>query len=124
MGKITTFTDLNTWKEAYKLVILIYKYTDQFPSKEIYALVSQMRRSAVSVCSNIAEGFSRRTKKEKSQFYSISSGSLTELQNQIIISRGVGYIDKKDESILLEQTVVVQKLIKGLVRGLEKIHNT
>jgi len=77
--KIQSFTQLNVWKEAHKLVLLIYKTTDNFPKKETYSLTDQMRRCAISITSNIAEGFSRQSKKEKLQFYYVSKGSLTEL---------------------------------------------
>lgn len=123
-SKIHKFTDLNTWKESYKLVKLVYKYTNSFPSKETFALTSQMRRAVVSVSSNIAEGFSRRTRKEKIQFYSIAQGSLTELQNLIIISEGVGYLKDVAKNELMIQTFIVHKLINGLVKGTRKIHNS
>jgi len=77
--KIQSFTQLNVWKETHKLVLLIYKTTDNFPKKETYSLTDQMRRCAISITSNIAEGFSRQSKKEKLQFYYVSKGSLTEL---------------------------------------------
>lgn len=70
--RIQSFTDLEAWKEGHKLVILIYKGTEKFPQKEIFALTSQMRRCAVSITSNIAEGFGRQSYKEKVQFYSIA----------------------------------------------------
>lgn len=122
--KIRKFTDLNAWREAYKLVLLIYKYTDNFPQKEIFALVSQIRRAVISITSNIAEGFSRRTRKEKVQFYFMALGSLTELQNQIIIAKGVGYLKDTEFQILDRQTEIVHKLINGLIKGTTKIHNT
>lgn len=77
--KIQSFTDLNAWKEGHLLVILVYKITKSFPKDELFGIVNQMRRCAVSITSNIAEGFSRQTFKEKVQFYCISLGSLTEL---------------------------------------------
>lgn len=116
-GKIKSFTDLDTWKEAHKLVVSIYELTDKFPNKEKYSLIDQMRRSAVSISSNIAEGFSRKGKKEKLQFYYISKGSVTELQNLLMVARDVGYIDKKDFSLLADETVVVHKLLNGLIRS-------
>ena len=79
--KIRSFTDLNAWKEGHKLVILVYKTTKDFPKKETYSLVDQMRRAATSVTSNIAEGFGRQTYKEKAQFYYQAQGSLVELKN-------------------------------------------
>ena len=69
MEKIRNFTDLIAWQEAHKLVLLTYKITNNFPQKEIYALTSQMRRAVISVTSNIAEGFSRKSSKEKIQFF-------------------------------------------------------
>ena len=84
--KIVSFTDLNTWREGHTLVLEIYRKTKKFPKEELFGLTSQMRRSAVSVTSNIAEGFSRRSYKEKTQFYFMAQGSLTELQNKIAFS--------------------------------------
>ncbi len=122
--KIKNFTDLYAWKEAYKLAVMIYKVTNGFPQKETFALVSQMRRAAVSISSNIAEGFSRRTRKEKIQFYSMSLGSLTELQNQILIAEGVSYLSIDDRKKLYDQSTCVQKIVHGLIKGTNKIHNT
>jgi four helix bundle protein len=124
MGKIHLFSDLNAWKEAYELVILVYKLTDKFPAKENYALTGQMRRSAVSISSNIAEGFSRRGKREKILFYSTSLGSLTELQSQVLIAKGVGYLTEGDVAAINERLTVVHKLINGLIKGVTKLHNT
>ncbi|QLG70009.1 MAG: 23S rRNA-intervening sequence protein [Candidatus Woesebacteria bacterium] len=124
MGKIHLFSDLNAWKEAYELVILVYKLTDKFPAKENYALTGQMRRSAVSISSNIAEGFSRRGKREKILFYSTSLGSLTELQSQVLIAKGVGYLSGEDVTAINERLTVVHKLINGLIKGVTKLHNT
>ena len=112
--KISRFTDLVTWQEAHKLVLSIYKITNQFPSKEKFSLTSQIRRSAISLTSNIAEGFSRNTNKDKYQFYSVALGSLTELQNQVFIARDVGYIKDEEFKKLVEQTIKIHKLINGL----------
>jgi len=81
MEKIKSFTDLISWQEGHKLVLLIYAITKKFPKEELFGLVSQIRRCAISITSNIAEGFSRKSKKEKINFYHISLDSLTELQN-------------------------------------------
>ena len=124
MGKIHLFSDLNAWKEAYELVVLVYRLTDKFPVKENYALTGQMRRSAVSISSNIAEGFSRRGKREKILFYSTSLGSLTELQSQVLIAKGVGYLTGEDVAAINERLTVVHKLINGLIKGVAKLHNT
>lgn len=115
-GKIKSFTDLFAWQEGHKLVIMIYKITEKFPSKEVFGLTNQMRRAAVSVTSNIAEGFSRNTDKDKVQFYSMSHGSLTELQNQLVIARDLKYIDSKSFDNMANQTITVAKLLSGLKR--------
>lgn len=119
-GRIQSFTDLVAWKEGHKLVLMIYKETKNFPKDELFSLTNQMRRCVVSITSNIAEGFSRQTVNEKYQFYSISHGSLTELQNQLIIARDVGYLSKESFDEIAQQTIQVSKLIFGL----KKIKNT
>src|SRR3989344_3918517 len=93
-NKITSFTDLNAWRKGHKLVLMVYKETDSFPQKEQFSLTDQMRRAAVSLTSNIAEGFSRQSQREKVQFYSMAKSSLTELQNQLLIARDIGYTEK------------------------------
>ena len=116
-GKIKSFTDLNAWKEGHNLVLDIYKITKNFPKEEAFGLVSQMRRCAVSITSNIAEGLSRHSYKEKSQFYSISQGSVTELQNQLLIAKDVSYISKDEFMKIADQTVIVHKIINGLIKS-------
>lgn len=101
---------------GHKLVLRIYDATEHFPPKEVFGLTSQMRRAAVSITSNIAEGFSRNTSKDKCQFYIIAQGSLTELQNQLLIARDIGYIKEEGFREIAEQTVIVNKLINGLKR--------
>jgi len=115
-NKIQSFTDLEVWKEAHKLVLTIYQLTKDFPKEELFGLVSQMRRAAVSITSNIAEGFSRFSYKEKTQFYSMSHGSLTELQNQILIAKDVGYLGLENFRKLSDQSVIVHKLLNAFIR--------
>ncbi len=114
---IKSFTDLNTWKEAHKLVVAVYEITKGFPREEMYSLVDQMRRCATSISSNIAEGFSRQSRKEKVQFYFMAKGSLTELQNQLLVARDVGYLSKEKFDQLAHQTIVVHKLLNGLIKS-------
>ena len=118
--KIITFTDLNTWKEGHKLVILIYQTTSKFPVKETYSLIDQMRRASVSVTSNLAEGFSRQGIKEKIQFYLMAKGSLTELQNQLHVAKDIGYLKEVYFNDLMNQAIIVHKLITGLIKGVKK----
>ncbi|TSC88276.1 MAG: S23 ribosomal protein [Microgenomates group bacterium Gr01-1014_7] len=115
--KIQSFTDLNAWREGHQLVLEIYKVTKLFPIEERYGLIDQMRRSAVSITSNTAEGFSRKTKKEKAQFFYMTLGSITELQNQLLIARDIGYLSRDKFQNIAEKTVTVSKLINGLIKS-------
>src|SRR3989344_1535914 len=118
MGKIKSFAGLIAWQEAHQLVIAIYRITQVFPTEEKFGLIDQIRRAAVSVSSNIAEGFSRYGKKEKRQFYRMALGSLTELQNQMLIARDLEYLTRDTFNQLAEQSVLSAKLINGLIRSL------
>ncbi|MFA4937284.1 MAG: four helix bundle protein [Patescibacteria group bacterium] len=115
-NKIKSFTDLNCWKEAHQLVLIVYEATKKFPREEIFGLTSQIRRAAVSITSNIAEGFSRQYYSEKVQFYSMAQGSLTELQNQLLIARDVRFLDVRVFNILANQAVIVHKLLSGIIK--------
>ena len=112
-----TFKDLIVWQESYKLTLDIYKITENFPQHEKNGLTSQLRRSAVSVSSNIAEGFGRNGAREKDQFYAMAHGSLTELENEILVAKGVGYIDQEVFIQLESAYVLTQKLLSGLQKA-------
>ncbi len=116
-SKIRSFTDLIAWQKGHYLVLEIYKTTTDFPKSEIHSLVDQLRRAAISITSNIAEGFSRRNFKEKRQFYYLALGSLTELQNQLLVARDVGYLSKEKFREVAEKTVELSKLINGLIKS-------
>ena len=118
--KIKSFRDLSSWQEAHKLVIMIYNITKNFPKQEMFGIISQMRRAAVSISSNIAEGFSRQTYKDKVQFYFMGQGSLTELQNQLLIAKDLRYLKEKDYNETINQSIKVQKLINGLIKASRK----
>jgi len=113
--KIRSFTDLEVWKEGHKLVLMVYEATKSFPKDELFALTSQIRRCAVSITSNIAEGFSRQSFKEKVQFYFMARGSVTELQNQLLIARDVKYLNAAKFHEIAEQTVKVHKILNALI---------
>lgn len=113
--KIKSFTDLIAWQEGHLLVVAIYQTIKTFPSTEKFGLSSQIARAAVSITSNIAEGFSRQSSKEKIYFYYNSLGSLTEIQNQLVIARDIGLMNQKTFYPLAEKTIKVQKLIHGLI---------
>lgn len=90
--KILTYKDLKVWQKSITLIKLIYKATKSYPKTETFALVDQIRRASVSIASNIAEGYGRRSHKEYLQFYSIAYGSSLEVETQLIISRELGYL--------------------------------
>jgi four helix bundle protein len=111
--KIRKFEDLIVWKKSHDLTLEIYKITKDFPSEEKFGLVSQMRRSAVSIPANIAEGFKRRGSKDKIHFYNISQGSLGELQYYLILVKDLGFKTNLDKinSLILE----IGKMLNGLI---------
>lgn len=109
-----THKNLDVWKESIKLTTGIYKTTKNFPNDEIYGLINQMRRSAVSIPSNIAEGCARQTPKETIQFLHISLGSIAELETQLIIAKELSYIKSTDE--LFDKIIRIRKLIIGLIK--------
>ena len=117
--KISTFFDLTTWKLGHEIVLEIYSFSKAFPKEEQFGLTSQMRRAAVSVTSNIAEGFSRRTADAKKQFYYMSLGSSRELQNQAKIAKDLGYIDDTQHKAIQEKLLRFAKMITGLISSAE-----
>lgn len=112
---IKEFTDLISWQESHKLVLQIYDITTDFPKEEQFGLTSQIRRSAVSITSNIAEGFGRQGYKEKLQFYYMAQGSVTELKNQLIIAKDVKFISLEKYNEIYEQSCLAHKLLQGLI---------
>ncbi len=116
--KIQNFTDLEAWKVSHRLAIDVYQATKKFPKEELFGIVSQLRRAAVSVTSNLAEGFSRNSAKDKAQFYAIAKGSLTELESQLLICRDIAYLPVSEHQALEEQIRKANKLINGLIRYL------
>lgn len=119
--KINHFYDLQIWKRGHVLVLLVYKLVNELPKEEKYILGSQMLRAAVSITSNIAEGFGRRGLKEKTQFYFMSKASLTELQNQLLICKDVKYLSDDNFQKIWEESVVVHKKLNALIASLKRI---
>ncbi len=110
---------LEVWKKAIEFVTRIYKVTESFPNSEKFGLISQIRRSAVSIPSNISEGAARNSKKEFVQFLSFAQGSTSELETQLIISDNLGFLRKEDLS-LLDELDEISRMIIGLIRTLKK----
>ena len=119
MGNIQHFTDLIVWQEGHKLVLFIYKITKKLPDVEKFGLISQAQRASVSITSNIAEGFGRKGEKEKIQFYYIAHGSLTELENLLLVMKDVGFIENEQYVKVTTTIQIVNKLLLGLIRSIK-----
>lgn len=117
MEKIKSFTDLITYKKSHALVLEIYSLTKKFPPDERFAITDQMRRAAISITSNIAEGFSRNSSKDKAHFYAMAKGSLTEIHSQILISRDLKYISEEEFVSIETKISECARLISGLVKA-------
>ena len=115
--KIRTFRDLYAWQEGHKFVLIVYELSKKFPKDELFALTSQLRRAVVSITSNLAEGFSRATYKDKANFYSTALASLTESQNQLVVALDVKYILAIEFDTAWNQSITVSKLINGLIKS-------
>ena|ERR1019366_5653616 len=116
--KIYSYRDLVVWQKALDLVTEIYRATSGFPREEVFGLTSQLRRSAVSVPSNIAEGQGRATKGEFIQFLSHARGSLYELETQIVIAGRLGYLLAEREHALAAKAEEVARILNGLLTSL------
>ena len=105
------YKDLEAWKESKKLAIGIYKITADFPDNEKYGITNQMRRAAVSICSNIAEGSARKTNKDKAHFTTISFGSAVEVLNQLILTVELGLLTQESyQELRLKLESITNKL--------------
>src|SRR5579864_5883492 len=113
-----SYQELLVWQKAKALAVRIYRETEPFPRSETYGLTSQMRRAAVSVASNIAEGQGRLTKGEFQQFLGHSRGSLLELETQLAIALDLHYLDPSELAHLETRTSEVRRLLNGLIDSL------
>ena len=115
---LSSYKDLIVWQKSFDLVILMFKLTYKFPKAEIYGLVSQMRRSAVSIPSNIAEGYSRGHRQEYIQFLRTAFASGAELETQILLSKELGFLTTNDFVKVNDLLVEVQKMLNKLISSL------
>jgi four helix bundle protein len=115
---IKNFRELEIWKRSVDLAEYIYKATNDFPKDELYGLTSQLRRAAVSIPSNIAEGFTRLHNREYKQFLYVSLGSCSEVITQLIISEKLGYIEKKKADRLIDEIEQISKMTMSLIKKL------
>ena len=125
---LRNFKDLKVWRKSYQLCLEIYKVTKRFPKEETYGLTSQIRRAAVSVACNIAEGYGRNTTREYLRSLYIAYGSVCELETQVLLSGDLGYV--KDAGIksvdrlekLKKYVEEVERMLKALIKSLENKH--
>ncbi len=115
---MSTFRDLLIWQKSMRFVSDIYRCTNKFPNAEKFGLVSQLRRSAVSIPSNIAEGYGRRTNNDFIRFLNISMGSLFEVQTQIEIAHTLKYINSQTFDDLFEQSREIERMMSSFLRSL------
>ncbi|KUK56333.1 MAG: hypothetical protein XD79_0183 [Atribacteria bacterium 34_128] len=116
--KIKSFKDLRIWQKGIEIVTDIYTLTKKFPKEELFSLTSQLRRSAISIPSNIAEGFKRFHNKEYKQFLFITLGSCAELETQIIIAKELKYINEIEEAKLAEKLDHISRMTSSLIKKL------
>lgn len=121
MSKVLNFYDLDVWQQAHRYRLEIFYESNKFPQKYQFTLGQQIQRAAISVSSNIAEGFGRQNKPEKKQFYRVARGSLTETQDQLILARDLSLVSDEKFDELQQQAERVHQLISGLLRSLD--HN-
>ena len=110
-----TFQDLIVWQKSHSLVLKIYKHSKSFPNNEIFGLTQQLRRSAVSVPANVAEGFKKRGKNDKARFFNIAQGSLEETRYYLILATDLGYLQHHD---LFEDVEEVGRLLGAFSRNI------
>ena len=114
-----THKDLEVWKKSISLVTILYKLTKSFPKDELYGLIQQIRRSAVSVPSNIAEGAARNHKTEYIQFLYIALGSLSELETQCLIRKNLEYVNDQNYNSINDAIQEIRRMLLGLIKHLK-----
>lgn len=117
-NKIKNFRDLQIWKLGKEVSLDIYRSTKTFPREEMYGLISQMRRAAISIASNIAEGFNRKHNKEYKQFLYVTLGSCAELETQLEISASLGFLSDQDKERLLQKLNHENAMLRNLIKKL------
>lgn len=116
VAAVRDFRELKVWARAHQLTVALYKATRTFPAHELYGLTSQIRRSACSVCANIAEGCGRRSRKELVQFLSVASGSASELEYHLVLAADLGFIDSATHTQLADALTHVRRMLAGFIR--------
>ncbi len=120
---LKTYKELTAWQKAYDLCLVIYRISKDIPKEEQCGLISQLRRAALSIPSNIAEGYGRKSIGDYLRFLYISYGSVCELETQILISKDLGYISMECFQETNDKISEVERILKGLIKSLEKKHS-
>lgn len=122
MNQINSYKDLIVWQKSILLVKAVYEITKTFPESEMYGLISQMRRCAISIPSNIAEGYGRKSSKEFAQFYAIAYGSALELETQVIIAIELKFVSDKEIATTLSLLDEILRMLNSLTRKMRLLH--
>lgn len=117
---LKNYKELKVWQKSYQLCLKIYKETKKYPQIEVYGLTSQMRRAALSITCNIAEGYGRKTTADYLRFLYMSYGSTCELETQILLSGDLKYLKAESLSKLQQDIGEVERMLKALIKSLEK----
>ena len=118
-----TYRELRVWQQSVDMVLEVYRLTQLLPKEELYALTTQIRRAAVSVASNIAEGQGRLSKKDFRHFLSQARGSLFELETQLVIACRLGYVPEPDRRVILKRTGAINAMLSGLMQSMSPVEN-
>jgi four helix bundle protein len=121
---LKSYKELNVWEKSYRLCLAVYRVTQGFPKNEIYGLISQMRRAALSIPCNIAEGYGRKTTPDYLRSLYIAYGSACELETQILLSGDLGYLEDNNLSNLQGDLGEVERMLKALIKSLTNKQNT
>jgi four helix bundle protein len=119
---LKNYKELNVWQKSYELCLKMYRITAKFPNEERYGLTSQIRRSGVSIPSNIAEGYGRKTTLDYIRMLYISYGSVCELETQILLAGDLGFIEKGELDTAKKDIAEIERMLKALIKSLENKH--
>ena len=119
---LKNYKELKVWQKSYRLCLEIYKATKEFPKEETYGLISQIRRSVISVPSNIAEGYGRKSTLEYIRFLHVEYGSICELETQVLLSGDLGYVKTAKLKIFQKEIGEIERMLKALIKSLKSKH--
>lgn len=113
------FKELKVWQKGHDLALAVYKATVSFPKEEVYGLTSQIRRSCVSICANIAEGCGRNGEAELARFFQIGSGSASELEYHLLLANELGFLKPSDYKLLNSEVIEVKRMLTSFIQKLK-----